>query len=239
MKISSRLLYLITALCLHTSLAQADTKRSLLDNDPNVVYLSEHIDRRIELLVAKPAKAYATKEGKRRLGVYPVNTKVELIAITDKAYRVKGKASHAGVTGWVDPNLLASKDKDFIANLKKLYERQIVVKQLITDNEVAIGMTLDEVKQSIGEPTESEVKQTRQGESGTWAFVVTEEQKHYRTVFDRSTGRSFRQLSHITTEEKSRTTLEFENSTVTTVTRKRSNGPGNTKIIPAPLTFRW
>ena len=239
MNIFRPLLYLIAAACLNTSFAQADNKRSLLNNDPSVIYLNEHIDRRIQLLITKPATAYATKKGQRRLGVYPANTKVELIAITDKAYRVKGKASHAGVTGWVNPQLLASKDKDFIENLKKLYQRQILVKKLIANNEVAIGMTLDEVRKSIGNPTESEVKQTRTGESGKWDFVIVEEQKHYRTIFDQRTGSSFRQFTHVTKEEKERTTIEFENNTVTTVTRKRHDGPAKTHIIPAPLVFRW
>ncbi|BDS06719.1 hypothetical protein NT6N_17590 [Oceaniferula spumae] len=221
--------------------ANAEPKKSLLNNDPDVIYLNEHIDRTITLLVVKPATVYATKKGQssRRLGSFPANTKVQLLAITDKAYRVKGEASHAGVTGWVNPQLLASKDKDFIDNLKKLYERQMIVKELIANHDVAIGMTLDEVKKSLGEPTETEVKQTRKGESGKWDFLIVEEQKHYRTVVDPYTGRAFRQLSHITTEEKSRTTIEFEDNTVTSVTRKKNNGPGKVRIIPAPVIFHW
>lgn len=233
--------FYISLLCLAAAVipAQADKKKSLLNSDPDVVYLSEHIDRKIHLLVVKPATVYGTKKGDRRLGVYPANTKVELLAITDKAYQVKGKASHAGVTGWVNPKLLASKDKDFIANLKKLYERQIVVKKLIATHDVAIGMTLDEVTQSMGKPTETEVKQTRKGESGKWDYVVQEEQKHYRTIVDPYTGNTYRQLSHVTTEEKSRVTIEFEDNTVTAVTRKRNNGPGKVRIIPAPVIFHW
>lgn len=239
MKISTSLICLAATALLPLSIAQADGKKSLLNNDPDVVYLNEHIDNSIHLLVVKPATVFGTKKGDRRLGVYPANTKVELLAITDKAYRVKGQASHAGVTGWVSPKLLASKDKDFIANLKKLYERQIVVKKLIANHEVAIGMTLDEVRKSLGKPTETEVKQTRKGETGKWDYVISEEQKHYRTVVDPYTGNAYRQLSHVTTEEKSRTTLEFEDSTITTVTRKRNNGPGKVRIIPAPVVFHW
>ena len=127
--------------------------------------------------------------------------------------------------------------EEWYANLKKLYERQIIVTELIAKNDVAIGMTLDEVKKSLGEPTETEVKQTRQGESGKWDFVVTEEQKHYSLVRDPHTGSTYRQLSHVTTEEISRTTIEFENSTITSVTRKRNNGPNKVRIISAPIVF--
>lgn len=237
MKLATVPCFLILALA--ASISHAAPKKSLLNNDPDVIYLNEHIDRTIHLLVVKPAAVYASKKGGRRLGTFPADTKVELLAITDKVYRVKGQASHAGVTGWVNPKLLASKDKNFIANLKKLYDRQMAVKELIANHDVAIGMTLDEVRKSLGEPTETEVKQTRKGESGKWDFVVSVEQKHYRTVVDPYTGRAFRQLSHVTTEEKSRTTVEFEDNTVTAVTRKKNNGPGKVRIIPAPIVFPW
>lgn len=219
--------------------AAAAPKKSLLNNDPDVIYLEEHINRSITLLVVKDTNAYATKKGGRRLGTFKANTKVELIAMTGRAYRVKGQARHAGVTGWVNPNHLASKDKDFISNLKKLYERQIIVQELIASKDVAIGMTLDEVGRSLGQPTETEVEQTRDGQSGQWDYVVTEEQKHYRTVVDPHTGNVYRQLSHVTAEERSRTTVKFKDSIVTSVTRKKNNGPGKVRIVPAPIIFHW
>ncbi len=233
-------LYVSSLLIITTySNAAAPKKRSLLNNDPDVIYINEYVKHDIHLLVAKPATVYANKKGGLRLGAFAANTKVELLAISEKSYQVKGKASHAGVTGWVNPQLLASKDKDFIANLKKLYERQMIVKELIAAKEVAIGMTLDEVGESLGNPTETEVKQTAKGETGQWGYVINEEQKHYRTVRDPYTGSIYRQLSHVTLEEKSRLTVEFENDVITTVTRKKNNGPGKIRIVPAPIVFNW
>ena len=228
---------LIASLLLPVSAAP---RKSLLDTDPDVIYLNQHLDRTIHLMVAKPAEAFSTKNGGRKLGTFPVNTKVELLAIGGgNAYRVKGKAKHSVVSGWVSPKLLASKDKDFIANLKQLYERQMIVKELIASHDVAIGMTLDEVKKSLGKPTKTEVKQTRKGESGQWDYIIAIEEKHYRTIVDSRTGQRYRQLSHVTTEEKERTTIEFENSVITAVTRKKNNGPGKVRIIPVPVTFGW
>lgn len=229
-----------TMLCIifSTLITQAEPTKSLLDVDPDVIYINEHIDQTIYLLTTKPTTVYATKKGTRRLGAYPANTKVELLAITDKAYRVKGQASHAGVTGWVNPKSLASKDKDFIANLKKLYLRQLIVKEIIAKNDIAIGMTTEEALKSIGNPTETEVKQTRKGESGKWHYIVQEEHKHYRIIRDPYTGNPYRQLSHITTEETSRITLELENNTITSVTRKDKNGPAKVRIIPVPVVFQ-
>jgi len=230
-------LFLAAAILLPVTAAP---RRSLLDDDPDVIYINEHLDRTIHLTVAKPAAIYSTKNGGRKLGTFPANTKVELLAIGgENAYRVKGKAKHSVVSGWVSPKLLTSKDKNFIANLKQLYERQIIVKDLIANNDVAIGMTLDEVKASLGEPTKTEAKQTRKGDSGKWEYIISEEEKHYRTIIDHRTGQTYRQLSHITTEERSRTTVEFEDSVITAVTKKKNNGPGRVRIIPIPVIFGW
>lgn len=218
----------------------AAPRKSLLNNDPSVIYINEHLDRAIFLKVAKPAEIFATKNGGRKLGTFPINTKVELLAIGgENAYRVKGKAKHSTVSGWVSPQMLTSSDKNFIANLKQLYERQMAVNELIANHDVAIGMTLDEVRLSLGEPTKTEVKQTRKGDSGQWEYIISEEEKHYRTVIDPHSGRAYRQLSHITTEERERTTVEFEDNIITSVTRKRNNGPGKVRIIPVPIIWGW
>ncbi|NWK57459.1 hypothetical protein HW115_17715 [Verrucomicrobiaceae bacterium N1E253] len=236
---------LLSAIAVLASLALASPsfaapRKSLLDNDPEVVYINEHLDRTIHLMVAQPAAAYSSKNGGRKLGTFPANTKVELLAIGgENAYRVKGKTKNSTVSGWVSPKLLASKDKNFIANLKQLYKRQMTVKELIENQDVAIGMTLDEVKLSLGEPTKTEVKQTRKGSSGKWEYIITEEEKHYQTIRDPRTGRTYRQVTHITTEERERTTLEFEDDVVTSVTRKRDNGPGKVRIIPVPIVWGW
>jgi len=218
----------------------AAPRKSLLNNDPDVVYLENHLDHKLYLTVAKPAAVYATKNGGRKLGVFPANTKVELLAIGGElAYRVKGKAKHSLVSGWVSPKFLTSTDKDFIAHLKSFYDRSLIVRDLIANHDVAIGMTLDEVQQSLGEPTKTEVKQTRKGETGQWEYIVSVVEKHYRTVVDPRSGLTYRQLSHTTTEEKEHTTLEFEDSVVTSITRKKNNGPGKVRIIPVPLIFGW
>ncbi|MBT7958474.1 MAG: hypothetical protein HN759_03990, partial [Akkermansiaceae bacterium] len=56
--------------------SSASPKKSLLNNDPDVIYLEEHIGRSITLLVVQPTTVYATKKGKngRRLGLFKTNT---------------------------------------------------------------------------------------------------------------------------------------------------------------------
>ncbi len=227
-------------LCL-PSLTFADLreKSSLLNSDPDVVYTEEFTDKKIELLVLKPATVYATKKGGRKLGVLKVDTKVTLIGLTGKAYKIRGTATHGGVSGWVSPKALGSKDRDFVENFKKVYERQKVVRDLIARHEVAIGMSVEEVSASLGKPTKTKVRQTIKGKTGVWEFIQYEEQDHYQTVRDPLTGRVFRQYSHTTKEELGKIVLEFEGEVVTAIEETENNEGGKVKIVAPPLVFGW
>jgi len=237
---ASTMLVCALLLCL-PSLTFADLreKSSLLNSDPDVVYTEEFTDKKIELLVLKPATVYATKKGGRKLGVLKVDTKVTLIGLTGKAYKIRGTATHGGVSGWVSPKALGSKDRDFVENFKKVYERQKVVRDLIARHEVAIGMSVEEVGASLGKPTKTKVRQTIKGKTGVWEFIQYEEQDHYQTVRDPLTGRVFRQYSHTTKEELGKIVLEFEGEVVTAIEETENNEGGKVKIVAPPLVFGW
>jgi len=215
-------------------------KRSLLDDDPQVIYLEEHVEKPIELLVIKEAQVFSDKEGKRPLGNLIKDQKVILQAMTDRAYRVSGQTGGNKVTGWVAPWAFASKDPKFVENLKALYERQMEVAKLVAEKRAAIGMTLDEAGKALGSPNKTKVRQTAKGRSGSWEFVEYEEVRHYTYVRDPVTGRTFRQFSHVTQEEKGKIVIEFEDEMVTAIEQTESDdGAGRVRIVVPPVVFAW
>lgn len=231
------LLAAVTSLPLQADIKPANN--SLLNSDPEVVYVEEFTDREIELLVVKPALVYATKKGGRKLGTLKVNSKVTLLGFTENAYKVRGSATHGGVSGWVNPKLLGSKDKDFVENFQKIYERQKVVRELIANKEIAIGMSVEEVEAALGRPTKTKVRQTAKGKTGKWEFIQYEERDHYTYVRDPLSGRVFRQYSHTTQEELGKLVVEFENEVVTAIEESENNDGGKVRIITPPLVFGW
>ena len=93
-------IYLITYLTLSLYfliLTPLHAQRSLLNNDPKVVYLEEVYNETIELTIAKKTAAYSNKNGGKRLAVFAQGTKVQLLAIGEKSYQVKGQAIHTAV----------------------------------------------------------------------------------------------------------------------------------------------
>ena len=214
-------------------------RRSLLNSDPEVVYLEEIVDPAIKLRVVKEAPVYADKDGNRRLGYLKSDQTVELEGMTEKAYKVRGQGTRNGIAGWVAPWAFSHPEEEFVAKLKNLYERQIAVTAIIQAQGIAIGMTLDEVAQSRGKPTKTSVRRTADGESGTWEFIDFEEVKHYVTRVDPVSGQAFRQLSHITQEEKGKSIVEFKDGLVTALEESEDNTGGIARIVVPPLVFGW
>jgi hypothetical protein len=214
-------------------------RKSLLDSEPDVVYLADAVEKPVKLNVVKEAPVFSDKSGKHRLGTLKADQTVELEAITDKIYRVRGQGTRDGIAGWVAPWAFTSKDPQFVFHLKELYDRQIQVQTLIAAKQVAVGMTLNEVTRSRGKPTKTTVRKTEKGQTGSWDFVEYEEVKHYITRLDPVTGAAYRQFSHVTQTEKSRLSVEFENNVVTAIEESEDKKEGNVRIVVPPLIFGW
>lgn len=241
MKKLTSILYLTSIsylLLTSVTIAQNDNK-SGLDNDPEVIYLSEYTSVPISFLTIDDTAIYASKKGtsSRKIGTFAAGTSVQLLAMDKNAYRISGKGKYGLLNGWVSPKSLASTDPKFVENLNQLYDRQMKVNALIENKQVAIGMSLSEVILSLGEATKKEERVTKDGKSGKYEFIQFEEQKHYRYVTDPRTGSIYKQLSHITTEEKANITVEFENNLVVAITSKEDKGPGKINIIVPPIVF--
>ena len=85
---------LLAAVCLAMPApaeARQGERKSLLDSDPDVVYLDQALKKPVELKVIKEAPVFSDKEGKHRLGTLKAEQNVRLEAITDKIYRVRGQ----------------------------------------------------------------------------------------------------------------------------------------------------
>ena len=109
--------------------------------------------------------------------------------------------------------------------------------KLIADHRAAIGMTLDEVGKALGSPTKTTVRKTEKGQSGKWEFIDYEEIPHYTYVREPSTGRVFRQLSHVTKEERGKTVVEFTDDVVTAIEETENRDGGAVKIVIPPVVF--
>jgi hypothetical protein len=139
--------------------------------EPGAIYLSDFDAPPMRLKVLGPAPAYFDFNGARYVGALRVPQSVEVQAISDRAYRVKGIAQQGQILGWVDPKYLEPIPAEVLATLRKSEERRQTVEALIAKNEVAIGMTPAEVSRSIGKPQKTTRRSSKDSAEQVWEYV--------------------------------------------------------------------
>ncbi len=138
------------ALCLLASMASLVAGPIIREG--NAIYLSDFETKPMKLKVLQPAPATFDLAGKRYVGTLRAAQLVEVQAITDDAYLVRGLAQQGQVLGWTASQYLQPIPPEILAALKKSEERRRLVEALIVKKQVAIGMTAAEVERSIGKP---------------------------------------------------------------------------------------
>ncbi|MDX1680935.1 MAG: hypothetical protein R3242_09410 [Akkermansiaceae bacterium] len=224
--------------CLSLPLQAQNDRKSLLNSDPEVVYLEDLFEKELKLKVIKAAPVYAHKEGGAKLGTLIVGQEVEVLAITDRAYRVRGKGRNGGLAGWVAIWAFEMPNEEFQEKMKALYERQMKVNRLIEEGQVVLGMTMREVGLILGEPTKTSVRQTPEGQVGRWEFIEYTEIRNYATHVDPYTGQVYRKLVSVTRDEKEKTLVEFKDGHVVAL-EESTNKPGKVRIILPQVTCHW
>lgn len=206
--------------------------------EKGAIYLEDFMPEEdgIVLKVAHEAPIFYQLDGKRRLGTLEAGYEAELIAISDKAYMVRAKAKHANVKGWVTPLAFQKHDGDtMVKTLKELYQRQLLVQDLIDKNQVALGMTVAEVKRSLGDPDRVTSTITAEGKRDSLEFITYE--RVLQTVTRRDVNGFLVQDLVPVKVETGRTTIDFTNDLVVSInnTEGAPNLSSGVTIAPPPL----
>jgi len=212
-----------------------DPRKSDLVKEDGAVYMQELLEEEIEITITKEAPAYTNLTGQRWIGTMKGNQKGVLLAVSDKAYRVRGRAQQGQIAGWISKAAVSGLNKDFDENVKKYFERHQIVSQLISNNQVALGMTVSEVCQSIGDPNQRSSKVTKEGRTDTLEFVTYDRIPQTSIARDQF-GRPFQTTTYIQVET-GRVTIEFEQDMVSSIAESEGTdfGQGGVKIVPPPI----
>ncbi len=212
--------------------------KSKLGREKGAIYLEDILDKDIRLKVKQAAPIFYQLDGKRRLGTMVAGSEVTLLALSDRAYRVRGKATHAQVSGWMGPDYLDGLDDELKENLKKLYARQLIVEDLIDNKQVALGMTMDETKRALGEPTRTSSKLDKTGRKDTFEYITYKRVPQYTTGTD-DFGQLYTSVIYVQVET-GKVSIEFEDEMVTSIAESEgtpSSGP--IKTVPAPIEITY
>ncbi len=218
----------------------ADTLGSKLMREKGTTYIEDIFPNapEIELLVLEPSIAYGDPKAQRKFGVFDRNQIVNLIAVSEFAYKVRGEARHGRLAGWVSKKSLSSKDPKFAEKLEKLITRSKMVAELIEKKQIAIGMTPAEVAKVLGDPTRRESRVTAKGKEDVWEYITYETVNHYDYFRDPATGQTLKRFSYSEKIESGKVRIEFSNSAVSAISESDEDpGRGAVKIVPVPLEW--
>ncbi len=148
-----------------------DRVTSRLSKEEGAIYLEEVMDQEVVVRIKQATAAYGDLAAKRWLGNVKANQKAVLLAVSDKAYRVRARAKQGQIAGWISKAAVEGLDPSFDENLTKFYERYVIVKELIEHEQVALGMTVDEVIASLGPPDLRSSAIEQSGRKDTFEYI--------------------------------------------------------------------
>lgn len=218
------------------TIEREDRTESKLVKEEGAIYLEEMIEDEIIAKVTQAGAVYSTLSADRWLGNLIPGHKAVLLAVSENAYRVRARAKQGQVAGWVRKSAIEGLPPEFEENLREFHARWVVVKELIDEHQVALGMTVEEVMASIGPPDKRTSKITGEGRSDSLEYISYERVPQTGVTYD-SFGRALTTTQYLEVES-GRVTLEFTDNTVVSIEESEGidlSENGVYRVVPSPV----
>lgn len=197
--------------------------------------LEEILNEPLELRTSEDATVFVGPDFDRRIGVIRKGTRVRLASMRGDTVRVRGRATHGDVAGWMRIDQLEAPEPEFFANLKAMYERHLLVADMIAKNQVALGMTVDEVRASLGRPTRRSSELTADGRVDTMEYAIYERVPQVQTVRG-ADGRLYQSTIFVQVQTGN-LKISFQDDNVISIAEEEGNPvpDGGVRIVPPPI----
>jgi len=216
------------------TIKREDRSKSELLGEEGAIYLEGLVPKEVIVQVTAAVPAYGTLQGDRWLGNLIPDQRAVLLAVSDRAYRVRAKAKQGQVAGWVAKSAVAGLPPEFEAKLEAYHARFEAVRELIENHQIALGMTLAEVVQSVGPPDKRSSKVTAAGRTDSLEFISYERVPQNGIGYD-SFGRPYTTTQYIEVES-GRVTVDFNDDLVTSIAESEGiDLPAGPVVVPPPV----
>ena len=207
--------------------------------EEGAVYLEDFLKQPVRLTTLAETSIYYQKDLGRYLGTLRKGQIVELQAVGETAWRIRGKAQQGQVAGWVAAAALSPVRQDFLDNLRQNALRKSEVDALIEKNEVAVNMTPAEVTKSVGKASKTTSRLDANGREETWEFVRYKTVPQEITGYD-SAGRLVRRVAYVKVPN-GKLAVTFQNSLVSALeqTEGTLDRDARVKIVSAPVNVAF
>lgn len=226
---------LIAALVFAPIVAQAGA----VIREEGAIYLEDLMKQPVRLTTLADTSIYYQSDLGRYLGTIRKGQVVELQAVGEKAYRIRGKAQQGQVAGWVASEALSPLRQDFLDNLRQNATRKSEVDALVQKNEVAVNMTYEEVTKALGKASKKTSRLDANGREEIWEFVRYKTVPQEITGYDRE-GRIVRSITYVKVPN-GKLSVTFQNNLVSSLeqTEGTFDRDARVKIVAAPITVAF
>jgi hypothetical protein len=140
--------------------------------ETGAIYLSDFHRQLPRLVLLEPAPAYFELNMQRYAGTLRFPQTVQLDAISvDGMLRIRGQARQGGVAAWIEPRYVQGLPENYLEVALQAEARRRQIEELIARNEVAIGMTEEEVTRSLGRPQKRSRRSAREGTTQVFEYI--------------------------------------------------------------------
>jgi SH3-like domain-containing protein len=212
---------------------------SNLQREPGSIYLEDLAIKPVKLTTIGETPVSTKPVDGRYLGTIRKGSPIELVAILDGQFRVRGQAQQGGVVGWVDQKLVQAVKPEFLASVQKNAKRKAEVDALVAKGEVALNMTPEEVATSLGKAQKKTSKLDATGRKDVWEFIRYTRVPQETTSYDRY-GRLVNNIIYVKVAA-GKLSVTFDNQLVTAL--EQSEGTNEVqppvRLVPAPIAVVW
>lgn len=219
------------------TLDREDRSKSELVKEDGAIYLEGMVERELSVRITAAAPVYANLKGERWMGNLLPEQNGVLLAVSEKAYRVRAKAKQGQVAGWISKAAVAGIPEGFEENLRLYHERYLIVSELIENKQIALGMTVAEVTAALGPPDKRQSTLTNEGRTDSLEFISY--QRVPQTVMSVDAFGQPVPVTRYLEVESGRISVAFSNDVVTSISESEGLNFSNARLdvtVP-PLVF--
>lgn len=208
---------------------------SNLQREEGAVYIEDLLDEPIKVKIAASADAYSTLAGERYLGTLKPLQVGELLAVSERAYRIRAKAQQGQIAGWINKRSVEGFTPQMEESVVLAAERKRLIDELIRCRKIALGMTQHEVQCSLGRPDKQSTATSAEGRDTVLEYIETKRVPQYSTVRDPRTGELISTTIYVEVEV-GRVTAELTNGLVSRIEESEGIDLAHPQIafVPAP-----
>ncbi len=214
-----------------------DPRKSNLVREPGTIYLADMFDEEMRVRIGESYPVYTDLSASRWIGTLKPNQPAVLLAISDKAFRVRAQAQQGQIAGWVSKSAVVGIPEGFEEDLRTYHQRFLAVQDLIENHQIALGMTMEEVSASIGQASKRTSTVTTGGRVDTLDYIFYKQVPETYVVLD-AFGQPYTATRYVKVES-GRITVDFTEGVVSSITESkdldRSRARLDVTIPPPPL----